>query len=39
MERDFTRWMTREGLSVDISDEDFLEWWVKKLNVDVLKTN
>ena len=39
MERDFTRWMAREGLPVDISDEDFLEWWVKKLNVDVLKTN
>lgn len=31
MDEQFKTWMSTIGLSPDISDEDFLEWWQKKL--------
>lgn len=31
MDEQFKKWMSEIGLSPNISDEDFLEWWRKKL--------
>lgn len=31
MDAQFKKWMSKEGLSYDISDEDFLKWWEEKL--------
>jgi hypothetical protein len=33
MENQYNQWMSRIGLSADISDEDFLKWWHIKLKL------
>lgn len=33
MEKNFGKWMQTAGLPVDISDEDFLEWWMDQLGI------
>lgn len=33
MNKDFERWMKNRGLPVGISDEDFLQWWMNKLEL------
>lgn len=33
MKKEFEHWMKDKGLSVDISDEDFLKWWMQELGL------
>ena len=37
MQNEYKKWMEGEGLTVQISDVDFLQWWLRKLDVNTKK--